>query len=591
VVLPPTNIGLAVQLANNALRFHFLGLPRVELHGTVQYFPSAKAAALTAYLALHPAPQSREKIIALFWSESDENAARKNLRNTLWAIRKLSGDVISTDNNCLSLTAPVWTDVQAVLSGHQSGVGCGDFLESLRLTEAPDIEQWITQVRTELSDVISTVYVMPTVLITPLVSRQTESPFVGREAERQNIELALRRASSGQTQIVALTGELGIGKSRLTQEWLSALPADSRHVILQTRCLASAQHLPLAPLVDLFGTKLCRTHIAQFVPDLMNPPLWLAEIAILFPEIADIAARAQGKPAKADPVDLSEMVERCTTVDHQAEQARLFEAFAQLVIAMLDTLDRYHGALIFVIDDLHWADAALINWLDYLLARVKDRRLLVVTTIRPDAASPALNHMLAAWGRAALLTAIQLPRLTLDETTRLAELLGVESLRAYQVRLQSDGNPYFLVELARAPDDQLPATLRDLLAARLNALPLPARKILGAAAVLEGDFTYDMLMQVAATSEADLLDDVDQLLLADILRERDGRYFFSHPMLGAVALNMLSSARREALMRQATSVLNRERAPQRSLLEIFPYVNRGVDRGVSSDQARLDAGK
>lgn len=590
----------SIIMPDTAPRFYFLGLPRVEYQGQVEYFPSAKAAALIAYLVLHPQPQSREKIIALFWSESAEDAARKNLRNTLWAIRKLCGDVINTDNNCLSLTIPLWTDVQAVLSGQQSGAGCGDFLEALRLTEAPDIEVWITQVRMQI-DALEDQPAQPRLTSKVTIARidppldsvsqnarnvpinrtwnaHTALPFVGRESERGRIDSELQTVMRGHARIVALTGELGIGKSRLAAEWLDALPTKAHHVVLQTRCLQSAQHLPLAPLIDLFGTKLCRTHIANLVPDLANPPIWLAEIAILFPEIAEVAAQLQGKPSKSEPVDLGEMADRCTTIDHRAEQSRLFEAFAQLVITMFDRIDS-PSALILVIDDLHWADAALINWLDYLFARLSDKRLLLLTTIRTDLLSNggqtgSLSAMLAAWQRSDVLTMIRLPRLTLDEAARLVELLGVGSLRSYQVRMQSDGNPYFLVELARAPDDQLPPTLYDLLSARLNMLTLSTRKTLGAAAVLEGDFTFDHLLRLTHNGESEVLDALDQLLESDVLYERKMRYYFTHPLLQVVALEQLSSARRDVLTREANALLEEERAPQRSLIELFPYVSR-----------------
>ena len=96
-------------------QLHFLGPPRFVRDDQPVDLPPAKAVALLAYLAVTRAAQTREALMALLWPESYEEAARKNLRNTLWAIRKGLGDAaLRSEDDRLSLAADAWVDVWVV---------------------------------------------------------------------------------------------------------------------------------------------------------------------------------------------------------------------------------------------------------------------------------------------------------------------------------------------------------------------------------------------------------------------------------------------------------------------------------------------
>jgi DNA-binding SARP family transcriptional activator len=102
-------------------QFHFLGPPRFARDAQPVDLPPAKAVALLAYLAVTRMAQTREALMALLWPESSDEAARKNLRNTLWAIRKGLGDAaLHSEDDRLSLPADAWVDVW-VVEGHASG--------------------------------------------------------------------------------------------------------------------------------------------------------------------------------------------------------------------------------------------------------------------------------------------------------------------------------------------------------------------------------------------------------------------------------------------------------------------------------------
>src|SRR5512142_3037304 len=95
-------------------RLFFLGAPHFEHDGTPAELTASKAIALLAYLAANPRPQPRDRLLGLLWGDSAEDAARKNLRNHLWTIRRALGDdSLDTLEDRLALGAGAWADVRA----------------------------------------------------------------------------------------------------------------------------------------------------------------------------------------------------------------------------------------------------------------------------------------------------------------------------------------------------------------------------------------------------------------------------------------------------------------------------------------------
>ena len=207
--------------------------------------------------------------------------------------------------------------------------------------------------------------------------------------------------------------------------------------------------------------------------------------------------------------------------------------------------------LVLFCDDLHWADHATLDWLDYLVHRLRNQALLLVAAYRPEDEPPALLGLLASWNRLGVATAAALDRLTPAEAATLVQALGGDPALAQQAQTQSAGNPYFLLELVRATPGDVPPALAVLVRARLDRLPDAARQVLQAAAVLEPDLEFALLRQTAGRSEEETLDALDALLAAGILWERGGHYAFSHPFVAGVVRAGLSGARRAYLHRRA----------------------------------------
>ena len=625
----------------SSLQFHFLGRPQFTRDGQFVELSSGKAVGMLAYLATRRTPQPRDHLLGLFWPESAPDAARKNLRNTLWALRKLLGDdAIDTANDLLALASSAQVDVaefeQAASTPSPAALDLyrGPFLNGVNVTDAPDFEVWLTAERDRLSQLylrsiathihaqrvagnwqavvdlanralaqdnlqepmhralmeayarlgqraealhqydrlvetlsrelgveplpeteslrlaihsgevgpatLSPIQAPPQFGRQPVVGESSQMPkgvFVGRQPEIEVLNGALQSAKDGHARVALLTGEMGIGKSRLWREWSEA--AGDGAVVLATRCIDSNQTLPFQPVTDMLRRRMCFQHL--FTPGSPVSPVWLAEIARLLPEIR---ASLPGLPPPSNlPPD--------------EERHRLFEALAQAVSGVAA------GPLVLFIDDVHWADHTTLDWLGYLLNRMHDRPLLVVLAYRPEETGPNLSTLIAEWGRRGVATKITLPRLTEAESSQLVEKwIADPQLRAQvgrRILTQSGGNPYFLIELCQIAPDEMPPELSELIRARLNRLPAPAQQVLQSAAVLEPDFNFATLRRASGRDEHETLDALDVLLGASILAEHaDGRgseYTFTHPLVAAVVRDGLSGARRTFLHRRAAEAL------------------------------------
>ena len=214
--------------------------------------------------------------------------------------------------------------------------------------------------------------------------------------------------------------------------------------------------LPYAPIVEALRALLADLG-AGAVRELVGPS-W-PELARLLP--------ALGAPDRTGPPD-------------QAAQARLFE----LLLGLLGRLGE-QAPLVLVVEDLHWADRSTRDLLAFLVRNLRRERVLLVVTYRNDEpGQQRLGPYLAELDRGGPVQRLELPRL--DQAQTVAQLVGIlgaapaaELVDAVFAR--SEGNPFFTEELlaaVRAGSRELPATLRDLLRGRVQALPEPARQVL-----------------------------------------------------------------------------------------------------------------
>ncbi|MEZ4660591.1 MAG: AAA family ATPase [Caldilineaceae bacterium] len=308
------------------------------------------------------------------------------------------------------------------------------------------------------------------------------------------------------------------------------------------RCLNTTQHLPFDPMRRLLSAPFCRQQMAQLAEKLL--PTWRAELVRLAPALQTVLPSATDQAATPPALTPAE------------ERALIAEALTQFLRAL------EAAPLILFIDDLHWADGATVDWLLYLTDRMAHEPLLVVGAYRPEAAGAALLQLMAQWQREDILQRIALPPFTLAETTTLLTTLGRNTAMADYLHHQSGGNPYYLSQLSDVAVDGIPASLVEIIKARLRYLSADEQPILQAAAVLEPTIDLDLLQEASGRSEEETVDAIDRLLAAALLTERGAGYEFAHPLVATIVRDELSRGRRKLLHRRAADGLAARHAAQ-----------------------------
>jgi predicted ATPase len=361
-----------------------------------------------------------------------------------------------------------------------------------------------------------------------------QAPFIGRIAEREQLNQEWLQVSQRRLRVVSLAGELGIGKTRLWHEWKDTLPAES--TVLETYCLDTNQSHPFGPIIRLLRNDPCASALLGSASPLNS--IWLAELNRLLPELRDL------NPDLPEPL----------TMQPAEERSRLFEALTQLIA--------YFGKEPFVIfiDDLHWTDPVTLDWLVYMVDRLRDLPIFLILAFRPEELPSQVTQTLVGWHRQRISRRIALPPLSLSETTELLSKLGSDLAVAPTLQSRSGGNPYFIVELGRAEPDTIPQSIVDLINARLRSLPKDSRPLLQAASVLKGEFEVVVLKRMTGESHEETLDNLDMLIGAGIFDEHGGEYSFAQPMVEALVYDSLSTARRRFLHAQAATALENIRS-------------------------------
>lgn len=366
--------------------------------------------------------------------------------------------------------------------------------------------------------------------------RGVEIPLVGRRAEWSQMQAAWRRATQGHPQLVLLSGEAGIGKTRLAEE-LEAWVRRQGMTTASARCYSAEGRLPYAPVASWLRAEAVQPGLDTL------PAIWLAEAMRLVPELL---AKRTDLP---QPAPLTEGWQRQ-------------QFFAALKHALLSAPQ----PLLLLLDDLQWCDQETLEWLHYLLRGEPDARFLLLGTVRLEETLPGhpLLSFLGAVQREGLVTELALGPLDRSEAALLAQHTAGHPLDAATLTTlyqEAEGNPLFVVELLRSSflsqaTSQLPPLIQAVLAARLAQLTPLAQELAHLAAVIGREFSFAILAQVSEQGEAVLVQGLDELWQRRIIREQgDDAYDFTHEKLREAAYAALSVPRRRFLHRQVAEAL------------------------------------
>lgn len=433
-------------------------------------------------------------------------------------------------------------------------------------------------------------------------SQLLELPFVGRSDEFRRMVAIHHESCTGVPQVVCLSGEAGIGKTRLVnafQNWIAlegSNPESGSADVISGAAYEAGGRLSYQAIVDALRARIDREN----APDDLLPDIWLAELSQLLPELRerypDLPLPMTGEPSFM--------------------RSRLFEAVASLGIALAAK-----RPVVITIDDLQWADEGTLDMLQYLCRRwAKEKTpILFVLAAREEALSPGsgLQIWLAQLGRDIPLSYLKLECLNSFEVEQLAKsvLVGLSGqphpdllvrFRDWLLR-ETDGLPFFIAEIFKMLQEQdirfnpdtnaipmidatvilkkietgeripVPDSVYSLVRTRLAHLTETARALLVASAVLGRETSFARLCHIANLDETLSLPAIEDLLNRRLLHKLEGHlsYAFTHDKIREVVYQEAGEERRTLYHLRVFRVLEQEQAPSAELA--FHALAAGLD--------------
>jgi len=406
-----------------------------------------------------------------------------------------------------------------------------------------------------------------------LLERIGRGRMIGRRRELSEARLLWEKAAVGQAQVLLVSGEPGIGKTRLVRELMTRAEVTGGQALVG-ECYAEGG-APYAPFAQVFRKALANGAGAGHV----EPPRFV---------LADLLAVAPDLRLRFPDVPLN------PPLDPQAEQQRLFEN----VVTFFSLLSA-HLPLLLVLEDVHWADQASLALLRHLARRLPKNdgreRLMIAATYREVELDESLpfQEVLQTLNRERLASRIKLTRLDQQASARLiAALLGQEDLAQSEtsgaigqafvesIYRETEGNPFFIEEVCKSlvesgnvslengrwhyptPEAlQVPQSVRVAIQARTGKLPPAQQEVLRLAAVIGREFEFDLLAGASEVDEDELIASLETAERAQLIEEtgsqRGGAFRFVHALIPTTLVDGLSGLRRRKLHRQVGEALER----------------------------------
>jgi len=392
-------------------------------------------------------------------------------------------------------------------------------------------------------------------------------PLIGREGE---LILLLRRweqAKDGEGQVVLLSGEAGIGKSRLVRAVRERLGQDEPHTLLSHSCSPFHQTSALHPVIGLLerGAGYARDDPPERKLEKLEALLGRAteNVAAVAPLIAALLSIPAG--GRYSVRDLTP----------QQQKERTFEALIDQLAGLAA-----RQPVLSVYEDVQWSDPTTLDLLGQVIDRVQHLPVLAMITFRPEFSPP--------WPGQAHITSLALNRLSRKQgAAMVSEVTGGRALPAAvleEIVSKTDGVPLFVEELTKTVLESglltgagqhyalagplaplaIPATLQDSLLARLDRLA-PVKEVAQIGAAIGREFSYELLAAVTPLGDNELRDALGQLVEAELVFRQgtppQATYSFKHALVRDVAYETLLKSRRQQLHGRIAGVL-REQFPE-----------------------------
>lgn len=413
---------------------------------------------------------------------------------------------------------------------------------------------------TDLVDVYELVAAEPSPPGLQLARTRGLAPFVGRQIEMSLLRAALDFAAAGRGQVVAVTGEPGIGKSRLLYEFVHAQPARG-WLTLEGSCPSYGGRDPYRPIRGLLAKYLR----FEDTDDNSSRHEKVTRQLLMLDESLRTAI-----PAVLALLDVDSGDSRWLPLDPLQRRQRIQDAVCRVLLR-----ETQRQPLLLILENLHWVDSETQALLDSFVDSLAAARALLLVNYRPE-----YRH---GWGSKTYYMQVRLDPLRREQAEEVLEpiLGGNAALGPLKRQLieVSGGNPFFLEESVRMlvetgvligergaydvgrplPEVEVPPTVETILAARIDRLPADEKELLQLAAVIGKEVPLPLLAGIADCPEKELRPVLARLQAAEFLYETalfpEFIYTFKHALTHAVAYRQLLKARQRCLHAKVLEVM------------------------------------
>lgn len=393
-----------------------------------------------------------------------------------------------------------------------------------------------------------------------LLDRMVRGRLIGREKELTELVSFWERAAGGEGHLVLLSGEPGVGKTRLSRELSVYAGLQGANVLVgQFQPEIDVTYLAIREAIRNF----LRSQPLEEMGELIGSSA--AEMIKILPEVGEIVGDIIPNP-KIDGLE--------------EERWRMFDHLTQFLLKIATK-----APLMLVLEDLHWADSASLQFLHYLLRNTRHAPILVLGTYREVSLDPArpFYEKLLGLNRERLYTRLALRRLDSMSTRKLVNVLldnPLDSDLVDQIYQETTGNPFFIEEvikslmgrnILRLKDDtwvlvdntdlHVPQSIQIAVGKRIANLSENSQAALKHASILGQTFDLDVLIEMTGQDEDHVLDALEEAEKALLIREsgRKGQddYHFEHALISQVLVEGTSMRRRARLHQLAGEAMEK----------------------------------
>ncbi|MGO9569689.1 MAG: AAA family ATPase, partial [Desulfomonilaceae bacterium] len=378
------------------------------------------------------------------------------------------------------------------------------------------------------------------------------SRFIGRERELELLLDSFERAKARRGQAVSITGEAGVGKSRLLYEFRKAI-ANEDILFLEGKCLSYGRGVAYHPIIDIlksnFGIEDGEGDEA--VSEKVKRGLTILKVdeTSTLPYLLELLSVEN---SGIDKISMSP----------EAKKDRICGALQRIILKGSE-----NRPLVLAFEDLHWMDKSSEDAAKYLMESIPGARVLMIFTYRPE--------FVHTWGGKSFHSQLTLNRLSNRESlAMMADLLSSDNIAPDLQELileKTEGVPFFIEEFVRSLRDMgiiertnytyhlpkeidrvtIPSTIQDVIMARVDSLPDPAKEVLQAGSAIEREFSYELIKAVTDVPEQELLSYLSVLKDSELLYERgifpQSTFIFRHALTREVVYESILTNRKKGL--------------------------------------------